>query len=76
MKKAQCIYIDELKKNDLLYVQLINLHDEFQGASYPQDADSVGDIARQSIISGGEYFNLRCPLDAEYKVGETWAQTH
>jgi hypothetical protein len=24
----------------------------------------------------GEDFNLNCRLDGEYKVGETWEQTH
>ena len=27
-------------------------------------------------LAAGIEFNLRCPLDGEYKVGTTWAETH
>ena len=28
------------------------------------------------VKKAGEEFNLNCPLDGQYKVGETWEQTH
>ena len=39
-------------------------------------ADEVGELAVQSIKDAGTHFNFRCPLDAEYKIGKTWADTH
>ena len=39
-------------------------------------ADEVGKLAVQSIKDAGSYFNFRCPLDAEFKIGKTWADTH
>ncbi len=35
-----------------------------------------GELAVKSIVKAGEYLNLRCPLDAEYKLGRNWAETH
>ncbi|MCB0627936.1 MAG: hypothetical protein KDC43_29425 [Saprospiraceae bacterium] len=35
-----------------------------------------GELAVNSIVMAGTYYNLRCPLDAEYKVGANWACTH
>jgi hypothetical protein len=39
-------------------------------------ADVVGKVAVQSIIDAGLAYNLRCPLDGEYKVGRNWRETH
>ena len=39
-------------------------------------ADFVGGLAVESIVKAGEYFNLRCPLDGEYKIGGNWSETH
>lgn len=36
----------------------------------------VGEISVLAIRQAGIYFKLNCPLDAEYKVGQNWAQTH
>jgi hypothetical protein len=33
-------------------------------------------MAVESIIEAGEFYNLRCPLDGEYKVGRNWSETH
>ena len=35
-----------------------------------------GELAVKSIQRAGTYLNLRCPLDAEYKLGRSWAETH
>ena len=36
----------------------------------------VGKLGVEAIKQAGDYYNLRCPLDGEYKVGTSWAQTH
>ena len=53
-----------------------HVHDELQLQCKSDYADEVGKIAVQSIKDAGTYFNFRCPLDAEYKIGKTWADTH
>jgi len=30
----------------------------------------------ESIKAAGVAFNMRCPLDGEYKIGMSWADTH
>ena len=35
-----------------------------------------GEQAVKSIRRAGEYFEMRVPLDGEYKVGNSWAETH
>jgi len=33
-------------------------------------------LAVECLKAAGVAFDLRCPLDGEYKVGTTWAETH
>ena len=53
-----------------------NIHDEWQIEACETVADHVGRLAVDSIIKAGEHFNLRCPMDGEYKVGDNWSETH
>ena len=78
LKQATVILHNKLKeKNYNDDVQMVaHIHDELQLQCKSSIADTVGKIARQSIIDAGVYFNLRCPLDAAYKVGSNWSQTH
>ena len=56
--------------------QVAHIHDEIQLECEEKIAKYVGVIAVKSIKDAGEYFNLRCALDGEYKIGKTWADTH
>ena len=47
-----------------------HIHDELQLQCKSNYANEVGAIAVQSIKDAGTYFNLRCPLDAEFKIGK------
>ncbi len=78
MKKATCIMHVDVKDywSGVTMVQALNVHDENQVFAYPDEGEEVGKCMRQGIIKAGEYFNLRCPLDAEYQIGDTWADTH
>ena len=78
LKQATVILHNKLKeKNYNDDVQMVaHIHDELQLQCKSSIADTVGKIARQSIIDAGVYFNLRCPLDAAYKIGNSWAETH
>jgi len=53
-----------------------NIHDEWQMEVRQGQEDKLGHLAVASIQAAGQSFNLRCPLDGEYKVGKTWASTH
>jgi len=76
MKQALVIFDDKLKKQKIPYQFLGNIHDEWQLTTPEQYATLVGELGVQSIREAGESFQLRCPLDGEYKVGDNWAQTH
>ena len=76
MKKALVLLDDVLKLNSVEYKFVANIHDEWQIEVKESQADFIGRLAVESIIKSGEYFNLRCPLDGEYKIGGNWSETH
>jgi DNA polymerase I-like protein with 3'-5' exonuclease and polymerase domains len=76
MKKALVIFDGKIKDNKWDVKFVANVHDEFQFETTPNLADTVGKAAVQSIRDAGVYYNLRCPLDGEYKVGKNWRMTH
>ena len=76
MKKALVNLDSVLKLNAIDYRFVANIHDEWQIEVKESQADFVGETAVKSIIEAGEHFNLRCPMDGEYKVGGNWSDTH
>ena len=76
MKKALCILNETIKKNNWDARFVANVHDEFQIECKADIADLVGNAGKQAIIDAGLAYNLRCPLDGEYKVGRNWRETH
>lgn len=58
------------------YDMVINMHDEMQLEVVNELVEERGEAIKRSIIKAGEDFDLRIPLDAEYKIGDNWAQTH
>jgi DNA polymerase I-like protein with 3'-5' exonuclease and polymerase domains len=76
MKQALVLFDEALKKNQLEYQFMGNIHDEWQISCPANIADQVGELGRKAIQDAGKHFNLLCPLDGEYRVGDNWAQTH
>jgi DNA polymerase I-like protein with 3'-5' exonuclease and polymerase domains len=76
MKKALVELDLVLRLNSINYKFVANIHDEWQIEVKESQADFVGETAVKSIIEAGEHFNLRCPMDGEYKVGGNWSDTH
>ena len=74
MKKA--LVIAEQKLQGLPYKLVAQVHDEFQVEVPEQYAERVGSCFRNAIRQAGRDLQLRCPLDGEYKIGTTWAETH
>lgn len=59
------------------YVILGWIHDELQFAARTEElAHRIGAIAKQAAQDIGDLFDFLCPLDGEFKVGKTWADTH
>ena len=58
------------------WAYVANVHDEFQMTAEPEVAPVLGEAARQAIVQAGITLNLRCDLDGEYMIGDSWSETH
>ena len=76
MKQALIIFNQKLKKFNGKVNFVVNVHDEWQLESPEEFADEVGQMGVDSIKEAGLHFNMNCPLDGEYKVGNNWSDTH
>ena len=76
MKKALTILDEYATLHKVDYKFVGNIHDEFQVEVKEEQAEKFGWLAVECIKAAGIQFNLNCPLDGEYKVGNTWAETH
>ena len=52
------------------------VHDEVQISVRPDQAEQAGQIIQMSMKDVEHQFKFRCALDAEYQVGNTWADCH
>ena len=65
--------INEMKLN----VKLVgSIHDEYQFEVSIEDTPQFCEITKQAILDTEKILGVICPLDSEYKVGKTWAETH
>ena len=76
MKKALCLLSDRLNVTNTPHKFVANIHDEWQIEVSECRANKVGQLAVRSIVEAGEFYNLRCPLDGEFKIGRNWSETH
>jgi len=53
-----------------------NIHDEWQIEVKSCQASKAGHLAVSAIQEAGKHFDMFCPLDGEYKIGENWSETH
>lgn len=56
--------------------QVAWIHDEIQIEADTDLAEDVGKVAVDAIATAGEKFKLNVPLTGEYKIGNSWAETH
>ena len=80
MKKALCILYQSLLdsgwQQGIDFAFVLNIHDEYQAEVREEIVEEYKILAVDAIRKAGEYFNFRCPLDGEAKVGTNWAETH
>ena len=76
MKKALVILDYNLKLNALDAKFVANIHDEWQLEVRDSQADFVGRLGIEAIELAGQHYNMRCPLTGEYKIGDSWYETH
>ena len=70
------LYINHTHTKDICCSQLAFVHDELQFETDPTHADRLATSLVRSAREAGEYYNLRCPIDAEAKQGHNWAEVH
>ena len=76
MKRALILLNDYATQHGIDYKFVGNVHDEIQSEVATEQAEKFGWLAVECIKAAGISFELRCPLDGEYKVGDTWTETH
>jgi len=76
MKKALVLLEGYAKQYKIDYKFVGNIHDEIQTEVREDQAEFFGSLAVGSIIEAGVAFDMKCPLDAEFKIGNNWAETH
>lgn len=52
------------------------VHDEVQILVKKGLEDKIGEITKAAIKETERAFNFKCPLDSEFQVGSSWAETH
>lgn len=58
------------------FVLLGFIHDELQWAVKEGLEEDFGTMVTQAAVTAGEHYNFKCPIAAEYKVGNNWAECH
>jgi DNA polymerase I-like protein with 3'-5' exonuclease and polymerase domains len=88
MKQAVVILHKRLRKAKIDFKMVANVHDEWQIEVEENRAEEAGQMGKQAIIDVAKELKvldnnppnpkkrLRCPLDGEYKVGNSWKETH
>jgi hypothetical protein len=78
MKRAYVLAMEALSTSiDLgMCHPVLWVHDEVQFAVEPSHAELVGTTMAECITQAGVDLGLRLRLGADYKVGNTWAETH
>jgi DNA polymerase I-like protein with 3'-5' exonuclease and polymerase domains len=52
------------------------IHDELAIGAREGLEDEIGKMAVECAKRTGEYFKFKCAVDAEYKTGSNWSETH
>jgi len=76
MKKALLNGVESLREQNIPFKMVANVHDEFQVETPEAFAKAVGLHFRNAIRKAGDDFELRCPMDGEFKIGDNWSETH
>jgi DNA polymerase-1 len=76
MKQAVVLLHKKLRKSKIAFKIVANVHDEWQIEVEESRAEEVGIMGTEAIKEAGIVLNMRCPLDGEFKVGNSWKETH
>ena len=75
--KQWSVNMDRSIRSEKLKANLVNtVHDELQYESHMDDAERLVELSSLTIKEAGRMLKLRLPMDAEAKIGMSWADTH
>jgi len=67
---------DKIQESGVDARLVASVHDEYQFEVANSDTEKFGKITNEAIKEVEEIYNLKCPLDSEFKVGKNWSETH
>lgn len=76
MKKATVLCQAFLRWKNVTAKMVLHVHDEFQLEVRAQQAELAAHEAKKSIRLAAESLRLKCPLDADARIGKNWSETH
>lgn len=76
MKLAAILLYEEATKQGLWFKFVGNIHDEFQMETLEEDGDRLGKLAVWSMEEAARQLKFNLPLSGEYKLGQSWDDTH
>lgn len=76
MKQAMCILDDWINQYSLDAHKIGDFHDEGVLEVNPSQSELLKTLAIGCVIKAGEHFNLKCPLDADARLGKRWSEVH
>jgi len=75
-KRWMVINNETIKSTGLCASQLAFIHDELQYECAPEHAGDLSTSLVYAAAAAGEHYNLRIPIAAEAKHGNSWAEVH
>jgi len=76
MKWSMVVLDEWVRQYRLDAKKVVDMHDEGQAEVINKDVDMYKTLAELSLKQAGVLLQLNCPLAAEAKDGNNWAQTH
>ncbi len=58
------------------YEFVVNCHDEWGAQVKPEHAEKFARLSVEAMTLAGDFFNFRCRIDGEAKIGASWKETH
>ncbi len=62
--------------NDLDVKLVASIHDEYQFEVRKDHVQEFCQITKHTMKETEKILNLKCPMQSNYKIGKTWAETH
>jgi len=78
MKRANILWYDQLRQEEIPFWQVNFVHDEWQTETqnYMELAERVGTVQASSIKQTGLDLKMKVDLAGSFKIGNNWKETH